>query len=134
MAPWALSTHVKDHAVIMDGTDPVVVGVPLGRGSIDLPACYRLLAEQTTVTRLCIEVCYGYRAGFRLPEARGAGERLGSGAFRVSPPPHDPACIAPYPNYQNPASLPPPEGEQFLQWVDDAVVESVAYVRELERM
>jgi hypothetical protein len=112
---------------------PWVVGVPLGRGSIDLAACYRLLAGQTALTRLCIEVCYGYRAPFRRPEAQGEGGRLGAGAFRVVPPPHDPACIAPYPNYQNPAALPPAKGEEFPRWCDRAVVESVAYVRELGR-
>ena len=133
MAPWALSTHFKDHAVIVEQGAPWVVGVPLGRGSIDLPACYRILAGQTALKHICIEVCYGYRVGFRAPEAQGAGGRLGSGAFRVAPPPLDPACFAPYPNYLNPARLPPPEGERFLQWCDRAVVESVAYVRELDR-
>lgn len=133
MAPWALSTHFKDHAVIVDQGEPWVVGVPLGRGSIDLPECYRILAGQTALTRICIEVCYGYRVVFRTPAAQGAGGRLGSGAFRVTAPPHDPACLAPYPNYQNPARLPHPEGERFLQWCDRAVADSVAYVKELER-
>lgn len=92
-------------------------GVPLGRGSIDLPACYRILAERTPLRRICIEVCYGYRAVFRMPETQGAGGRLGSGAFRVALPPHDPACLAPYPNHQNPAliaysefNIPGPDG------------------------
>ena len=133
MAPWALSTHFKDCAVIVEQGEPWVVGVPLGRGSIDLPACYRILAGQTALKRICIEVCYGYRAGFRVPETQGEGGRLGIGAFRVAPPPHDPACFAPYPNYQNPARLPQAEGEQFLQWCDRAVADSVAYVKELRR-
>jgi hypothetical protein len=133
MAPWAVSTHFKDHAVIMEDGEPRVAGVPLGRGSIDLPACYRILAEETALERLSVEVVYGYRAPFRLPEPPEGGERLGCGAFRLLPPPHDPACVAPYPNFQNPAHLPPSEGEQFLAWCDRAVVESVAYVRELGR-
>ena len=62
------------------------MGVPLGRGSIDLPACYRLLARHTKLTRICIEVCYGYRAAFRVPEGQGGGGRLDSGAFRVGMP------------------------------------------------
>lgn len=131
MAPRALSTHVKDHVVIVDQDEPWVVGVPLGRGSIDLPACCGLLARQPPLTRLCIEVCYGYRAPFRIPEDRGAGERLGRGAFRVVPPPYDPSCMAPYPNYQNPALLPEAECEQFLAWCDRAVIDSVAYVKHL---
>ncbi len=133
LAPWALSTHFKDHVVIMHEGEPMVVGTPLGRGSIDLPECYRILAGQTALKRICIEVCYGYRVVFRTPEAQGCGGRLGSGAFRVMPPPHDPACIAPYRNYQNPASLPKAECDQFLEWCDRAVVDSVACVRELDR-
>ncbi len=133
MSPWAMSTHFKDHAVIMHEGEPMVVGMPLGRGSIDLPACYRILAGQTTLKRICIEVCYGYRVVFRTPEALGNGGRLGSGAFRTTPAPYDPACIAPYPNYHNPARLPQAECEQFLRWCDQAVVDSVAYVRELGR-
>ena len=135
LAPWALSTHFKDHAVIIAEGEPWVVGTPLGRGSIDLAQCYQVLAEQTTLQRLSIEVCYAYRAPFRAAApAPGAGApRLGTGAFRVMSPPLDPAVIAPYRNYQNPACLPPAEGEQFLQWCDRAVVESVACVRELGR-
>jgi len=131
MAPYVLSTHFKDHTVIVEHAEPMVVGVPLGRGNIDLPACYHILAGQTTLKRLCIEVCYGYKVVFRTTEEFGAGGRLGSAAFRVSPVPHDPACIAPYPNYQNSVCLPVAEGEQFLQWCDNAVVDSVAYVKRL---
>ena len=131
MAPRALSTHFKDHAVIVDRGEPWVVGVPLGKGSIDLPACYGILAGQSPLARLCIEVCYGYRARFRVPQEHGAGERLGDGAFRVIPPPYDPSCLAPHPNYLNPASLPASECEQFLDWCDRAVADSVAYVKRL---
>jgi sugar phosphate isomerase/epimerase len=133
MAPWAVSTHVKDAVVMLDGNEPMVAGVPLGRGSIDLPACCRLFATASPLTRLCIEVCYGYRAGFRVPEGRGGGGRLGEGAFRVLPPPYDPSLVAPYPNYQHPAHLSPADGEQFLRWVDDAVAESVRYMQTLTR-
>ena len=131
MAPRALSTHFKDHAVIVEQAEPWVVGVPLGRGSINLPTCYSILADQSPLSRLCIEVCYGYRARFRVPQKDGAGECLGRGAFRVVPPPYDPSCLAPYANYQNPAHLPQAEGEQFLAWCDGAVTESVAYVKHL---
>ena len=96
MAPYAISTHFKDHTVIMVGGQPVVVGVPLGKGSIDCAEAFRILAEQSPLERINIEVCYGYVAPIRLPEGAGHGAKLGQGSFRVQPPPHDPGVIAPY--------------------------------------
>ena len=96
IAPYAMSTHFKDHMVVMAGGQPVVVGVPLGKGSIDCAEAFRILAEHSPLERINIEVCYGYVAPFRLPEGEGHGAKLGQGSFRVQPPPHDPGVIAPY--------------------------------------
>ncbi|MCK5802449.1 MAG: sugar phosphate isomerase/epimerase, partial [Lentisphaeria bacterium] len=62
MAPVAFSTHFKDHIVIVKDGEPLVVGVTLGRGSIDCHECFRILAEESPLDRLIIEVCYGYSA------------------------------------------------------------------------
>ena len=146
MAPYAMSTHFKDHVVIMAGGQPVVVGVPLGKGSIDCAEAFRILAEQSPLERINIEVCYGYVAPFRLPEGEGHGGKLGQGSFRVQPPPHDPGVIAPYTSrsldtdaelqawaWQDLAKLArsEEEREELLALQDQAVIDSVEYVKGL---
>ena len=95
MASHAVSSHFKDHLVIMLNNQPMIAGVPLGKGSIDLAEAYRILAEQSPLDRINIEVCYGYIAPFRLPEAEGYGAKLGQGSFRIHQPPYDPSVVAP---------------------------------------
>ena len=130
MAPYAVSTHFKDHAVILHDDEPYVVGTPVGQGSIDCTACFRILAEQSPLRRINIEVCYGYGSAFRMPEPHGS-RQLGRDAFRVVPPPHDPRCISPYPNYLAPSALSPDAWEEQLIRHEQAVVDSVRYVQEL---
>ena len=147
MAPYAISTHFKDHTVIMVGGQPVVVGVPLGKGSIDCAEAFRILAEQSPLERINIEVCYGYVAPFRLPEGEGHGAKLGRGSFRVQPPPHDPSVIARYTSrsldtdvelqswaWQDMAKLARAEEErgELLALQAQAVIDSVAYVKRAE--
>jgi 3-oxoisoapionate decarboxylase len=126
MAPHALSTHFKDHLVIVEDEQPAVIGVPLGRGSMDLDDSFRILATETALQRVNIEVCYAYRAPFRRTQQEGAGGRLGEGAFRIHEPPYDPATIAPFP-------LPTATSEraQLLAWQEQAVIDSVAHVKQL---
>lgn len=146
MAPYAVSTHFKDHMVIMVNDQPMIVGVPLGKGSIDCAECFRILAEQSPLKRINIEVCYGYIAPFRLPEDQGYGARLGRGCFRIHQPPYDPAVVAPYLlraldkgcalqsfAWQNLATMARSEAErrELLALQDQAVVDSVAYVKQL---
>ncbi len=146
MAPRAVSTHFKDHIVIMVSGRPMVVGVPLGRGSVDCAECFRVLAEESPLERISIEVCYGYMAPFRVPEAQGFGGKLGQGAFRIQPPPYDPAVVAPFLlrcldegielqsfGWQELAKVARSEAErqELLALQDQAVVESVAYVKKL---
>jgi 3-oxoisoapionate decarboxylase len=126
MAPHAVSSHFKDHVVIIDEGQPMVVGVPLGTGDSDCAECFRILAADSPLERVNIEVCYGYQAPFRRPPEQGAGAKLGQGAFRVHPPPWDPACIAPRFDRPSDAQL-----QQLLRWQDEAVAASVAYVKEL---
>ena len=148
MAPYAMSTHFKDHMVIMVGGQPMVVGVPLGKGSIDCAECFRILADQSPLERINIEVCYGYVAPFRLPEDEGHGAQLGQGSFRVHPPPYDPSVVAPYTllsldadielqswAWQDLATLArsEEEREELLALQDRAVIDSVEYVKELNR-
>lgn len=122
MAPYAVSSHFKDHVVILDHDEPLVVGVALGRGNIDSIECFQILAK-SPLKRINIEVCYDYSAPFRRLREQGAGARLGQGAFRVVEPPFDPSFIAP-PSSQTPIT-------EQLERHEQAVVESVAFLKEL---
>ena len=143
MAPRAVSTHFKDHLVIeLDGT-PMIVGVPLGQGSIDLYDCYRLLAEYTDLDRINIEVCYGYMAPFRVTPDQGEGAKLGDGAFKVNRAPFAADIVAPHllapvkGRFQSFAwqeiadRASPNELEDLLARQDAAVKTSVQFVRQL---
>lgn len=125
LAPWAASTHFKDHLVTTIEGQPMVVGTTLGRGRGECAACHELLATQSDLQRLNIECCYGYQAPFRRPMAAGAGGRLGEGAFEVLPGPFDSAVLDPRHHGGQPAI------EDLLRLHDAAVVESVAYVKGL---
>ena len=126
MAPHAVSSHFKDHVVIVGGGGPRVVGVPIGLGSIDCAECFRILSEESPLERINIEVCYGYSAPFRRPESQGAGARLGEGAFRVAEEEREPSCILPLPFEAS--GIGP---EQVLEWERRSVARSVDYVKEL---
>jgi sugar phosphate isomerase/epimerase len=128
MAPLAVSTHFKDHVVIVDNGEPLIAGVTLGSGSMDCEACFRILAERSPLTRMIIEVCYGYAAPFRRPQSQGAGGRLGEGVFRVVDGPHDPSWIAPRRNAWS-----ADEVQQWIAWQEQSVVRSIEYVKRLNK-
>jgi len=146
MAPKAVSTHFKDHLVIELEGQPVVVGVPLGQGTIDLAECYRILAEETELDRINIEVCYGYLAPFRVDQAHGEGARLGEGPFVVTLPPFDPSVVAPhlfrpkedgfkaYAWQELIRLVNQTELDQLIAWQERAVESSVAYVKGLRNV
>jgi len=146
MAPHAASTHFKDHLVIELGGRPMIVGVPLGRGSIDCAECFRILSEQSPLERINIEVCYGYIAPFRVPVDEAYGASLDHACFRVHHPPYDPAIVAPHVlraldgdrelqsfAWLDLASMARTEAERrdLLARQDQAVVDSVRYVEKL---
>ena len=146
VAPQAVSTHFKDHIVIKLNDQPMIVGVPLDKGSIDLVESFRILADQSPLDRINIEVCYGYMAPFRIPESEGYGAKLGQGCFRIKQPPFDPNVVAPYilqyldqpfelESYcwQDLAKIPSSEAqrEEIVALQARAVVESVEYVKKL---
>ena len=127
MAPVAFSTHFKDHIVIVEDELPLVVGVTLGRGSIDCRESFRLLAEESPLERLVIEVCYGYSTPFRRPQEEGAGGRLGEGSFRVVEGPLDPTWAV----ARRHGGVSPGELRQLIAWQEQSVIESVEYVKQL---
>ena len=146
MAPYAASTHFKDHMVIMVEGQPMIAGVPLGKGSIDCAEAFRILAEESPLERINIEVCYGYIAPFRLPEEEGYGARLDQGCFRIHRPPYASSIVAPCLlrvlesglelqsfAWQDLAGMArsATERAELLALQDRAVVESVEYVKKL---
>lgn len=126
LAPLAVSSHFKDHVVVMQNGEPLVVGVTLGTGSIDCAECYRILAQESPLDRLIIEVCYGYSAPFRRPQDQGAGAELGEGAFRVVDGPFDPSWAMLSYGRENSATP-----EQIMEWQHQSVVDSVTFVKGL---
>ena len=125
LAPYAVSSHFKDHAVITEDNEPKGAGVTLGTGSMDCPECFRILAEESPLTHINIEVCYDYRAPFRRPKPDDFSDD--NPVFAIHPPPYDPAWVAPSTHLRTKY-----EDQQLLDWQDRAVVESVAYVKQLQ--
>lgn len=120
LAPHAFTNHFKDHVIIEENGQPIVAGVTLGQGSMDLQKHFRMLAQ--SMDHVNIEVCYAYRAPFRMPQEHGAGATLGAGAFAIIPGPFDGAFIPPAQFEITP---------QILEWENQSVVESVEYVKRL---
>lgn len=146
MAPHAVSTHFKDHVVVMLNHKPMIIGVPLGKGNIDLAESFRILAEQSPLDRINIEVCYGYMAPFRVSQSEGCGAKLGQGSFQIQQPPFDPEIVAPYLlrysdqpfelesySWQELSKIPGSEyqREGFVGLQEQAVFESVDFVKKL---
>ena len=146
MAPKAVSSHFKDHIVVMLGDQAMIIGVPLGKGSIDLVESFRILDQQSPLERINIEVCYGYMAPFRVPESEGYGAKLGRGCFKIVQPPYDPEVVAPYISHfmEKPFKLQAfgwselakmasseSQREELVAFQEKATVDSVNYVKQL---
>ncbi|NLP09566.1 sugar phosphate isomerase/epimerase [bacterium] len=56
MAPYAVTTHFKDHCVQLTYSGYSVNGCALGDGVIDLAAALRLLKEKTKLDRIILEI------------------------------------------------------------------------------
>jgi sugar phosphate isomerase/epimerase len=123
LLPHVVTTHFKDHAVIEEVGRPIVAGVTLGEGSMDLKKHFELLS-QSPLKWINIEVCNAYRAPFRRPQNQGAGGKIGQGAFAVLPGPFEPSFIPPVQRGRD-------DLDQRLQWEEQAVRKSVEYVKRL---
>ena len=51
LAPYAFTTHFKDHIIIKDGDEYKVCGVPIGQGNIDLEECFKTLVEESRLNK-----------------------------------------------------------------------------------
>jgi 3-oxoisoapionate decarboxylase len=89
LAPYALSSHFKDHIIINDSGEYKVCGVPLGKGNIDIDECFKILFEKSTLTRINIEQTYPFLSIFKREKGTGGVFEVGEGAFKVEKPVFD---------------------------------------------
>lgn len=131
VAPYTVTTHMKDHIICRNGPEgeAVVCGVPLGQGNLDLPAICRELYRHSTLQRLIIEMCYPYASPFQRPAGTGGVQQVGEGAFAVKPAPFPPEAVKPLDYYLYEGEL----LEQMLAAQLEGMRTSGAYLREICR-
>ncbi|PRS27167.1 sugar phosphate isomerase/epimerase [Bacillus sp. RJGP41] len=123
LAPFAFTTHFKDHIIIHDGEDYRVCGVPVGTGNIDTEECFKILVEKSTLTRINVEMCFPYAINFKRELGAGGVFAVGEGAFKVEQPPYDLSVIKPLDYYYPPKEL----LEQMIEDQEKGTVQSVKY-------
>ncbi|QEK13067.1 sugar phosphate isomerase/epimerase [Crassaminicella thermophila] len=124
LAPYTFTTHFKDHIIIYDEGEYKVCGTAVGSGNIDTEECFKLLVENTTLTRINIEMCHPYVATFKKEKGVGGVYEVGQGAFKVEKPPIDPSFVKPSQYY-----YPPEEAlEKMIKYQAEEVEKSVKYV------
>ena len=123
LAPYAFTTHFKDHIIIHDGEDYRVCGVPVGTGNIDTEECFKILVEKSTLTRINVEMCFPYASNFKRELGAGGVFAVGEGAFKVEQPPYDLSVIKPLDYYYPPKEL----LEQMIEDQEKGTVQSVKY-------
>ncbi|MCM3170043.1 sugar phosphate isomerase/epimerase family protein [Peribacillus frigoritolerans] len=124
LAPYAFTTHFKDHIIIHDGEDYRVCGVPVGTGNIDTEECFKILVEKSTLTRINVEMCFPYAVNFKRELGAGGVFAVGEGAFKVEQPPYDLSVIKPLDYYYPPKEL----LEQMIEDQEKGTVQSVKYI------
>ncbi|MBE1554726.1 sugar phosphate isomerase/epimerase family protein [Sporosarcina limicola] len=127
LAPYAVSTHFKDHIVIHDGDDYRVSGCPIGEGNIDIDECFKILTEKSSLNRINIEMCHPYVSIFKRSEGTSGVNEVGKGAFKVESPYFDKDRIAPLKSYYPSDEL----LEEMLIEQENGVKESVRIVKKL---
>ena len=130
LAPYTYSTHFKDHSVVMHQDTPVVCGVPLTEGSIDLEECFKIIVEQSQVTRVNLESCHPYCSGFKRPEGTGGWKQGFTGPFAIKEPPFDPAKVLPL-DYYYPSRISAELLEEMLVRQDEGVKKSIVEMHRL---
>ena len=133
MAPYTITTHFKDHIVIPYPDDPygyVVCGIPVGKGNMDLKHLLQIILDNSSITRLNLEMCYPYCAQFKRTPGTGGISQVGEGCFKVEAPLFDPETVKPG-DYYYPQEISEELLEQCLKLQMDGVMHSAAYTRKL---
>lgn len=60
LAPYAISTHIKDQKRVLVGDEVCSVGVALGTGDVPLPAIIKLLNQESALDRILLQNTVGY--------------------------------------------------------------------------
>lgn len=96
MHPWVVAAHLKDTVMIAAEHAPdgeATMGVPLGRGSIDLLGLTRSLVHGG-LRRICLQNVWGYHVPLgKLRPVPPRHPLLGTGSFAFTSPPFDPGHV-----------------------------------------
>ncbi|MTK14065.1 MAG: sugar phosphate isomerase/epimerase [Clostridiaceae bacterium] len=127
LAPYTFTTHFKDHIVIKDGDEYKVCGAAVGYGNMEVEECFKILVEETTLTRINIEMCHPYVATFKKKKGAGGVLELGEGAFKIENTPIDVSVVKPSEYYY------PPEEvlEKMIEYQKSEVEKSAKFVLNL---
>ncbi len=128
LAPYAFTSHFKDHIIIRDGSEYKVCGVPLGRGNIDIDECFRILFEHSTLTRINIEQTYPFLSVFKREKGTGGVSEVGEGAFKVEKPVFDFEKHMPDDYYYPPDKY----RERWIEEQKNGLEESVKYIKKIK--
>ncbi len=133
MAPYTLSTHVKDHIIIEEPDDVYgycVCGVPLGQGNLDIEALCRIMYDKAAIRRLNLETCTPYAAQFKRAPGTGGISQVGQGAFAIKPHPYHYQEIKPA-QYYYPQEVSSEYLQRLLEDQKEGVKHSVAYLKKI---
>ncbi|MFT5373942.1 MAG: sugar phosphate isomerase/epimerase [Candidatus Latescibacterota bacterium] len=67
LLPYIKTTHIKDHVLVRDGDVVWSVGTPLGLGRIPLAEIVDVLQKAPQLSRIMMQVCYGYAVRMPAP-------------------------------------------------------------------
>ena len=127
LAPYAYSSHFKDHIIIEDRGEYKICGVPLGQGNIDIEQCLRIIFDKSVLARVNIEQTYPFLSVFKREKGTGGVSEVGEGAFKVEKPvfnfeKHDPD------EYYYP---PETDLQDMIKAQEEGLAESVKYMKML---
>lgn len=140
--PYIFSVHFKDHIVTMDSNnEPVITGVPIGEGSIEVEEIYKILSER--ISCINIETCYPYSATIKDSKSQAIRAKKGildkkdfmidgfsfEGVFEIKPNPILGICPM---DYYYPHKVSQEWLEKLLVFQEECVVKSVKFMKNLK--
>ncbi len=127
LAPYALTSHFKDHILISDRDEYKICGVPLGQGNIDIDECFRILYEKSTLTRINIEQTYPFISVFKREKGTGGVNEVGTGAFKVE------KAVFDFPEHTAESYYHPSEEylDMLIREQEQGLVESVNHMKKI---